>query len=397
MGECARLALTARIPIVVERRRSGYSWPQGTRVNLVETDQPFPRCAEELSTEWVSRALHDAGVAAGSDLVRADVSPTAAGFGAAGSYARVRLSYARPSPQAPPSLFAKFSSDKPSVRAHVHARGLYWRDVHFYRDVAPLVSLRTPRCYHAAIDMESGHSLLLLEDMSGGRSGDVLTGCSTADAELILRQAAALHARWWDSPQLAQWKWLPGYDTEPNPATDDYHGAWPLFRRKYAELIPDWAVETAEQALARVAGIRRCLEACPPTFTHGDLGLDNVRFDLPDAPMALFDWQISMRGPGARDVSWFLVRSLPVEQRRCEEDHLVRVYHEALVDAGVSDYPLESLWRAIKLGALLALVLVISAGVHIDFSSERGRQVIRARILRNIAMLEDHDAWEALA
>jgi hypothetical protein len=31
-----------------------------------------------------------------------------------------------------------------------------------------------------------------------------------------------------------------------------------------------------------------------------------------------------------------------------------------------------------------------------DFSSERGRQVIEARIVRNIAVLEDHDAWGAL-
>ncbi len=363
--------------------------PAGTR-------RDFPRCAGELTTERLKAILHDAGVLAADDLASADVAPTAAGFGAAGSYARVSLSYARPAPDAPRSLFAKFSSEKPAVRAHVHARGLYVRDVHFYRDVAPLVSLRTPRCYFAAIDMESGHSLLLLEDLAAGRAGDVMAGCPQSDAERILRQIAAFHARWWGSPQLSRWKWLPGYDTEPNPATDDLDGAWPIFRERFASLIPDWAVETAEQALARVPEIRRALEACPQTFTHGDLGLDNVRFDLPDAPMVLFDWQISMRAPASRDISWFLVRSLPVEQRRTQEDGLVRVYHEALVRAGVSDYPLASLWRAIKLGVLLAFPIVISAGVNMDFSSERGRRVIEARIVRNIAMLEDHDVWAAL-
>ena len=44
----------------------------------------------------------------------------------------------------------------------------------FYRDVAPLVSLRMPRCYFAAMDADSGHSLLLLEDLAAGRAGDTL-------------------------------------------------------------------------------------------------------------------------------------------------------------------------------------------------------------------------------
>jgi hypothetical protein len=356
----------------------------------------FPRSPGELTTEWLRTALRDAGVLAESELASAEVSPTAAGFGAVGAYARVRLSYARPTTRAPASLFAKFSSDKPSVRAHAHARGLYARDVRFYREVASQVTLRTPRCYFADIDMTSGHSLLLLEDLTDGRGGDVLAGCTLAEAELLLRMIAALHARWWNNPQLSSWPWLPGYDTEPNPATDDYLGAWPRFRERYAALIPGCAVETAEGALARMPEIRGALEACPPTFTHGDLGLDNVRFDLVDAPVVLFDWQISMRAPGARDVSWFLVRSLPVEQRRAQEAHLVRVYHEALVSQGVRNYAREALWRHIKLGVLLAFPLVISAGVNIDFSSERGKKVIEARIARNIAMLEDHDVWDSL-
>jgi hypothetical protein len=303
----------------------------------------FPRCAGELTTDWLRGTLREAGVPAADDLAAAEVASAAAGFGAAGSYARVRLGYRGAAPGAPRSLFAKFSSENPAVRAHVHARGLYARDVHFYRDVAPLVSLRTPRCYYAAIDMESGHALLLLEELTEGRAGDVMAGCSASDAELLLRQIAGFHARWWRSPQLTRWRWLPGYDTEPNPATDDFDGAWPIFRARYARLIPGWAIETAERALASVPRIRRALDARPQTFTHGDFGLDNVRFDLPDAPMVLYDWQISMRAPASRDISWFLVRSLPVAQRRAQEERLVRVYHDALLGAGVHDYPLASL------------------------------------------------------
>lgn len=351
----------------------------------------FPRSIAEITTPWLREVLADAGILADNDLASAEVSPTPAGFGAVGSYARIHLVYARSAPAAPRSLFAKLSSEKPAVRAHAHSRGLYRSDVGFYRDVAPLASLRTPRCYFAAIDMESGASLLLLEDLSDGRGGDVLAGCSTADAELLLRRMASFHARWWGSPQLSRWKWLPGYDTQPNPVTDDYSQPWPLFRQRYGRLLPAWAIGTAEQALARVPEICRLLAACPQTFTHGDLSLDNVRFDLPDAPMVLFDWQLSMRAPASRDVSWFLVRSLPVDQRRAEEEHLVRVYHRSLVEAGAGDCSLEDLWHDIRLAALLAFPIIISAAVNIDFASDRGRQVAEARITRNVAMLEDHD------
>jgi hypothetical protein len=355
----------------------------------------FPGTPRDLETAWLAIVLREAGIA--GDLVSASVEPTPAGYGAVGSYARLRLAWSQAGPGAPRSIFAKFSSDKPAVRAHAHARGLYTRDARFYREVAPLVRLRTPRCWFAAVDGETGRSLLLLEDVAGGRGGDVLAGCSTADAELILRTMAAFHARWWGDAALSRWKWLPGYDTEPDPATDDYLGAWPVFRKRYLRLLSRRAVAAAEAALARMPRIRRELDARPQTFTHGDLSLDNVRFDLADAPMVLFDWQISMRAPASRDLSWFLARSLPVEQRRAEEDRLVEAYHAALVEAGVGSYPLEGLRRDIDLGVLVALVLVISAGVHIDFSSERGRRVIEARVLRNITMLEDHDADRLLS
>ena len=148
--------------------------------------------------------------------------------------------------------------------------------------------------------------------------------------------------------------------------------AWPLFREKYAALIPAAAPSIVEQALARVPEVFGALSRCPATLTHGDVGLDNVRFDLPDAPLAVYDWQLVLRAPAARDVAWFLARSLPVEQRRRQEDRLVRTYHEALVAAGVRDYPLETLQRHILLGYLQALYSVISAGVNADFSTERG-------------------------
>ncbi len=84
-------------------------------------------------------------------------------------------------------------------------------------------------------------------------------------------------------------------------------------------------------------------------------------------------------------------------QRRADDDHLVRVYHAALVEAGVRDYSLKMLRRHTKLGFFRGFLAVISASVHANFASERGRQLLTARIERNIAVLVDHDVGEVLS
>ncbi len=205
-------------------------------------------------------------------------------------------------------------------------------------------------------------------------------GCSTQEAELLFRRIAAFHAQWWGNPQLSKWRWLTSFDRYyKTTIMEIIRRAWPLFRQKYADLVPAWAIGTVERALRRMPEIFRALGAGPVTLTHGDFKLDNVLFDLPDTPLAIFDWQVPMRTPGARDISWFLVRSLPVPQRRADEDQLVGIYHTELVEAGLRDYSLETLRRDIKLSILNTFLSVILSGVNADFSSERGRQLIADR------------------
>lgn len=359
-----------------------------------EAAKPFPHSFDQITVDWLNSVLRDGGVITDDALESVEIQSTKAGFGARGSYTRLRLNYSRQKPGVPQSLFAKFSLGDQEMRAR-YAQ-MYKSEVNFYREIAPLVGLRTPRCYFAGMDVDSGHSLLLLEDLAG-RAGDNLVGCSTGEAEKLFGRIAAFHARWWESVQLSRWKWLPSYG-EDYPAWMSYRllKAWPIFRRKYDEMLSGWVVSAAERALRQIPEIFQTFAAGPTTFTHGDFALDNVRFDLPDAPLVLYDWQLVRRAPGARDISWFLVRSLPISQRRADEDYLVRSYYEALVEAGIHDYSLENLHHHIMLGYLVAFLIIISAGANADFSSKRGRQHITARIERNIAVLKDHDVWQAL-
>ena len=78
-------------------------------MSVLESRGDFPRSVREITTEWLGQVLHDAGVLADNDLASAEVSSTAAGFGAVGSYGRVHLAYARPTPGAPRTCSASSS------------------------------------------------------------------------------------------------------------------------------------------------------------------------------------------------------------------------------------------------------------------------------------------------
>ena len=76
----------------------------------------------------------------------------------------------------------------------------YEREVRFYKEIAPTVGIRTPRCYHADWDRDSGLFVLLLEDLAPAQQGDQIDGCTLEQAALALDELAKLHAPRWADP-----------------------------------------------------------------------------------------------------------------------------------------------------------------------------------------------------
>ena len=61
---------------------------------------------------------------------------------------------------------AKFSSADPQARTIVHSMGFYEREVGFYSQFAADCPIRTPRCFFGAVEMDTGASILVLEDLT---------------------------------------------------------------------------------------------------------------------------------------------------------------------------------------------------------------------------------------
>ena len=69
------------------------------------------------------------------------------------------------------------------------------------------------------------------------------------------------------------------------------------------------------------------------TLIHGDSHIGNLFVD--GGRTGFYDWAVSSRSPGMRDVAYFLCNSLPTEVRRAEEASLLARYRSGLADAGI--------------------------------------------------------------
>ena len=88
--------------------------------------------------------------------------------------------------------------------------------------------LRTPMCYFGGVEMESGASLPLLEDLSWVRNLKSAGGC-VDDAELVIREIGRLHAALVGRCSPRQNPVAPdeGHDDSPRGTTGTTH--WELF------------------------------------------------------------------------------------------------------------------------------------------------------------------------
>jgi len=342
----------------------------------------LPTTPEAITPEWLTHAL-------GWSIQSVEVEPVPAGSGFVGQAAHLRLTYDRPEEGAPTAMFAKLSSAVPEVREKLRTVGLFQTEAGFYRDLGPEIPVRVPRAYAAIYSDDTAESLLLLEEIGHMRFGDNVTGFSPKDARLVTRTLAELHAHFWNSPRLERLGWLRNVDHDVATAAPLYGAMLPRFEERFADLVPSAALSAARRLGQRVYDWMRQHATGPQTLAHGDFRPDNFAFD--DQQIVIFDWQVLRRYRGTRDLAYFMTFGLPVEQRRATEHTLLELYHETLRENGVKDYRFDDLQANYRMSLGSPVFTMVIAGGMLDFSSERGKQLIRNLSERVAAAVEDHD------
>lgn len=378
---------------------------------------PIPDSPAGITPAWLTTALRAAGLLADGSAVACRWERIGAEFGFTGVVARLFIQYsADVSAETPPStIVAKLPMAEREVpsgyranqeRDPVAAQRNYERsarEVRFYREIAPRSSISVPRLYYAASDNASRRIVLLLEDLADTRQGDMLIGCSPSEAARVLAAVVPLHAMWWDRSGTGSFPWLPRWGSNHAIRTERYAASVSPFLDRYGAKLPPEIRSIVARLRSKLAAVFAHLIAAPFTVIHGDLHLDNVAFAPKDAarPAVVLDWQSVSWGPAALELAFFLVGSLVPDNRRHTEPDLLRRYHAALTERGVTGYPLDRLITDYRLALLVQLAGTVTWLAHADPDERTGREraLMDAALGdgRLIAALIDHDALGLLA
>ena len=277
----------------------------------------------QLTTEFLSAHL-------GAEVLRFEVAPVQT----PGVNGDVQIVTVWTSTSSQQRLVAKFPPADARARAVVQQMNWNRREIGFFQELASQSPLAPPpgTCLHAAIDVESGSSVLLLRHLSdqGWRQGDQVDGCSAAAAATIVATLAEHHARWWAKGDCSGTgelpSWLPRSTNlsglEAGPRVQRYLASvWNRVRdRMPVELRP------VGDALAdNYAGLMQVAAQPPTTLVHGDLRLDNLfvlESDGSDRWCAI-DWQFVGQQRGTIDLAYFVGLSLTPSVRAAAEDALL--------------------------------------------------------------------------
>ncbi len=291
-----------------------------------------PASLAELTPEWLTHALC-------RDHPGAAVVDFSTGPGSDGTSARrplvVTYNDAGSEAGLPTALYTKTSPTLPT-RFFVGLNHFMVFENQFYLKIRPELPIEAPRALHAAWDVRSGRSILILEDIVVARGvtfGDPrYTTVSREQAEDMVDLMATYHAAFWDSPRLEnEFTWLLDYPTGQR-RMNDYMWFQRMYEngiRRSRDLMPGSLVKREKELWPALLRSLETEVGRPQTLLHEDTHSRNWYF-TGEGRMGLYDWQASGKGCWAVDVAYALAAGLTIENRRAWERDLLDRYLDRL-------------------------------------------------------------------
>lgn len=334
-------------------------------------DQVIPQQQDELTAAWFSDVLPFDG-----SVTEVTIKDIGLDVGFIGNVYRCYLTWATPSADLPASVIVKVPTNVDENFAIGDGLQLYEREITVYEKLRGTLGLPIPGYLYGAMDPDpapwierpllflfdklplgginwllnqflklSGRSkrryVLVLEDITDARAPTQAQGGSLADTRAALRVLAAFHAHNWMRTEVVErhprvWP----VDRACRVYQANYVRNLANFQQRYRDRVSPEMFRRLDDIQERAATLNQSLAAAPWTLLHGDFRLDNLLFR--DDDITVLDLQSLGYGRPAVDVAYFVTTALNGEHRS-QETQLLRTYHEALVEAGVTDYSYETL------------------------------------------------------
>lgn len=235
------------------------------------------------------------------------------------------------------SLFAKTNPPDFTTRFFGAMFQLSLNELGFYRDLQSQLNIATPKSYG-----QFGNRYrycILLEDL-GGRAqfSDVSDRCDLARAESVVDTLASLHASLWQDKRFdAEWGWVNRQEYRRNHTFLNFLRQQSSAQaiKRYRDLLPDQLPGLASKLNSAYQHLEQEWAKGERTLVHGDAHVGNMFF-LPDGSTGLLDWQVLGYEQGMRDVTYFMINSLPTEIRQQHQYALIDRYVAGLNAKGIT-------------------------------------------------------------
>lgn len=276
--------------------------------------EEFPRRLADVRIDWLTKVL---GVRV--DSVKHD--DIGAGKGMMGDIFRLHLGC---SGDADRTIVAKFSADREDLRAAAKRAGIFEREINFYRKIAPVLRCRLPRSFGTWYDPVTAEFLILMENIDADREVNQVRGVTRSQAELVIKELAALHVPEADVSEFHDLFSLVSAPERRANQTIFVRNGWESVRRLVpSEISPN---RSCDEMIELLIGAMDYLSAQPFYLLHGDARPDNLLFSTDGGSVALIDWQGVALGPREWDIGYFLAQGLRVEDRRSWMSDLLDLY-----------------------------------------------------------------------
>jgi len=302
------------------------------RAPRLATVDDIPANGSDLNVDWLTTVLC-------AEHAGARVLSFSCPGGSVGTSTRtaLRVEYNEAGQAAglPTELFTKTSAAF-SQRMLLGGADVLHGESHFFMRFRPAVSMEAPLGYWGGVDDASWRSMIMLEDIAATKGAEFVeptTALTRDQVEDVLRNLAALHGTWWESPELAVLKTpTDHYNNLANML--DFEARCAVGMERAKSVIPQRLYGQADRMWK---GTEKALEICtdvlPRTFLHGDSHAGQTYLTA-DGRMGLTDWQAVMQGGWSYDVAYFIGSSCEPEDRRAWEKELLELYLEELASAG---------------------------------------------------------------
>ncbi|KAF4467504.1 aminoglycoside phosphotransferase [Fusarium albosuccineum] len=346
----------------------------------MKSSEPLPLAPEELTAAWFTKVL-------GKPVKEATIAEAIHGTA---SKIIVELTF-EDSADAPIRVCVKGGFNPTLMTTLSFMYAIYRLEAEFYYYLGPTIKIPLPPAIYCGTDTVNGQGIVVMADLKsrGYTFGNPLEAWPVDRVQIGVEQLATLHGNTWGQ-KLEDFPWASKTVSLREAVVGLVTpGEWSKrFDGDAKPAVPDHLVDR-ERISAAFNLLWKPENSTLNCLAHGDAHIGNT-FISPSGEPGFLDWQVIHGTSAMHDVSYFIIGSLSIEDRRNHEKELVEAYLKALHKAGGPKLEREDVWEEYRKHTFHGFAWALAGPMM------QSRDIVDTMTARHCAAIVDHKSIELL-